>query len=154
MILWIVLAVIVAALAYVRLAPSDPARWNVDPLSVEAPEGNGWLVRPEGGNAAGEVFACAPEVLLEELDRIAMNSARTRRLAGSVAEGQITYVSRSRVFGFPDYTTVSSLATAGGSTPVLFGRQRFGMRDLGVNEARVKEWLAALGASTKCPKPS
>ena len=128
----------------VRLAPTDPADWHVDPLSAPRPDGNGWLVRPEGGNAAAEPVDLTPEALLARLDAIAMDWPRTERLAGSVAEGRITYVTRSRLWGFPDYTTVTALPSGAGAVPVLFARQRFGRGDWGVNRARVEAWLAAL----------
>lgn len=151
---WSVLAVVVVIVAgafYVRVAPSDPARWNVDPLSVTAPDGNGWLLRPDGGNMAGDIHACPPELLLTALDRIATETPRTRRLAGSMAEGQITYVTRSRIVGFPDYTTVAAIATDGGAAPVIYARQRFGQEDLGVNRARVEAWVDALRVAPECP---
>ena len=47
---------------------------------------------------------------------------------------------RSRVFGFPDYTTVQQ----DGDTLRIYGRLRFGRRDFDVNRTRVDGWLAAL----------
>ena len=52
----------------------------------------------------------------------------------------ITYVTRSRVFGFPDYTTVRQA----GDTLEIHGRLRFGESDMGVNAARVDGWLERL----------
>jgi len=49
----------------------------------------------------------------------------------------ITYVTRSRVFGFPDYTTVRQA----GPQLEIYGRLRFGRSDLGVNAARIDGWL-------------
>ena len=46
--------------------------------------------------------------------------------------------------GFPDFTTVSMVASLDGAQPVLFARQRFGEGDQGVNRARVEGWLAQL----------
>jgi uncharacterized protein (DUF1499 family) len=81
---------------------------------------------------------------LAAVDRVAMAEPRTVRLAGSPDEGRITYVSRSRVFGFPDYTTVSAIADEGGTRLVIHARLRFGQSDMGANAARVGRWLAAL----------
>ena len=49
----------------------------------------------------------------------------------------ITYITRSRVFGFPDYTTVRQA----GPQLELYGRLRFGGSDLGANAARLDHWL-------------
>jgi uncharacterized protein (DUF1499 family) len=104
-------------------------------------------VRPEGGNAAPPAFAATPEEVLAALDAIARATPRTRVLAGSVAEGKITYVTRSAFWGFPDYTTVLAVPVEGGAAPVIWARQRYGRGDLGVNRARVERWLAALAAA-------
>lgn len=145
-----VLAVLGAGLMlYIRLAPSDPARWHVDPFEAPRPEGNGWLVRPEGGNAAPGAVAGSPQEVLARLDAIARAWPRTRVLAGSVAAGRITYVTRSRLMGFPDYTSVAARPGPGGTALAIYARQRFGARDLGVNRARVEAWLAALGRGSR-----
>lgn len=130
-IFWIVLALAVAGIAYVRLAPSDPARWH-RPVEqrADATRGNG-AVRVEIGDSA----------TLDRLDAAMRDLPRTEVLAGSVAEERITYVTRSRVFGFPDYTTIE---LADGELRA-FGRARFGLSDLGVNAARLDRVFAAAG---------
>ena len=85
--------------------------------------------------------ALGPEGLAR-LDAIIRATPRTKVLAGAVAEGMITYVSRTRWMGFPDYTTVQR----DGDVLKIYGRLRFGRSDLGVNKARVEGWLAALEA--------
>jgi uncharacterized protein (DUF1499 family) len=77
---------------------------------------------------------------LATLDRIIRDTPRTRWLAGSVQEGMVTYVTRSRVMGFPDYTTVRQA----GDMVEIYGRLRFGKSDLGVNAARIDRWLRRL----------
>ena len=130
MVVWLVVAAVVGLGLFVRLAPSDPARWHV-PVVAEAdrdlPKG---LIR---------VVQTGPDGLAR-LDQVARATPRTTVLAGSVDEGLITYVTRSRVFGFPDYTT----AQQDGDTLRIFGRLRFGRRDFDVNRTRVEGWLAAL----------
>ena len=139
----------VGVLAWIRLAPSDPARWHVDPLAVTTPVAVGHaLLRPEDGDGAAPVYALPPEDLLAAFDRVARAEPRVQVLAGSVASGRITYVVRSRLVGFPDYLTVRALpAPGGGATLAIFSRQRFGLKDMGVNRARVEAWLAALAAA-------
>lgn len=140
---YLVALVILLALGllYVRLAPSDPARWHGDPLTAQAATRGGWLVRPQGGNAVAEVFATRPATLLAAFDRVATTSPRTLRLAGGVNEGRITYVTRSKWMGFPDYTTVTAVPVPGGASLAVYARQRFGTDDLGVNRARIEDWL-------------
>lgn len=133
--LWIFLFLVVAVLAYIRLAPHDPARWHQAapqaPLGETVGEGS-YVWRADLGDQGSETFA--------RLDQIIRATPRTRRFAGSVAEGQATYITRSKVMGFPDYTTVT---LANGDLEV-FARLRFGKSDLGVNTRRVKGWLAQL----------
>lgn len=138
-----VLALVVAGGAYVRLAPSDPAVWHVDPRGGQAGPG-----AATAGVETPLIYAAEPEALLARLDRIALETPRTQRLAGSVAEGRITYVTRSALIGFPDYTTVAVAALPdGGAQVFMFARLRFGQSDLGVNAARLQAWRAALGPS-------
>ena len=130
MALWLILAVAIAIVGYVRLAPSDPARWHRMPeFAADADLGNGVMRRTEAGPDG-----------LARLAALIEASPRTRHLAGSVAEGMVTYVTRSAVIGFPDYTTIRQ----DGAALEIFGRARFGRSDLGVNRARVKGWIDAL----------
>lgn len=131
-VLWVLLALVVAVMGYIRLAPSDPARWH------RAPQVSGDTDLPHGVKRR---VAAGPEGLAR-LDSIIRATPRTKVLAGSVAEGMITYVSRTRWMGFPDYTTVQR----DGDVLKIYGRLRFGRSDLGVNKARVEGWLAALEA--------
>lgn len=133
MTIWIVAALAIAAAAYVRLAPGDPAIWHQPPPASADPAMRNGVVRTIAAGADG----------LERLDRIMTQTPRTRVLAGSVAAGMITYVTRSRLFGFPDYTTV---ARQDDDALRIFARARFGRSDLGVNGRRVDAWLVALQA--------
>lgn len=130
MLIWIVLLLVVIALGYIRLAPSDPAVWH------RAPEVRGNVDLAGGVTRQVEV---GPDGLAR-LDRIIRATPRTRVLAGTVPEGMVTYITRSLVFGFPDYTTVQQA----GNALEIFARLRFGRSDLGVNRARVDQWLQAL----------
>ena len=140
----VLLGLLLAAAAWVRLAPSDAERWHTDPLTAEPPGGNGWLVRPAGGDGEAPVEAIPPAELLRRLDAVALAEPRTRRIAGGPQEGRTTYRTRSRIWGFPDYTTVAAVAEGQGARPVLLGRAHFGRSDLGVNRARIERWLAAV----------
>jgi hypothetical protein len=152
--MWAVLAALVAFAAYVRLAPSDSTRWHIDPLA--GLPGGGALQMSRLGSppeivttlnsAAAMVEAQGPDwSSLARLDEIALATPRTTRLAGSPEEGRITWVTRSALWGFPDYTTAQAIthdvATSG---VTIFARSRFGRSDLGVNAARLKAWLSQL----------
>jgi len=140
---FLLLALAAAGLAfYVRLAPSDPSRWHVDPLEASDPGAGGVKLAPPDA----PVFAAPPEAVMEALDAVAMATPRVTRLAGSVAEGHVTYVARSRLWGFPDYVSVKVLPEpeTAGATVAILSRQRFGDYDHGVNRARVEAWLGAL----------
>ena len=129
--------VFLGVLAFIRLAPSDPAIWHVD------------LAAPGFDPAVGQVFCITPDNrygpladgALARLDAIALATPRTERLAGSVDAGRITWVTRSALMGYPDYTTAQLMPGPG---LCVFGRQRFGQRDLGVNAARIGRWIQEL----------
>lgn len=142
---------IAGGMAFIRLAPSDPARWHVMP---EAPGGGGWTFLPPGADAvtpetggaraALTILGHSPEEVLARLDAIAMETPRTLRLAGAPGEGMITWVTRSALFGFPDYTTAAARAEGPATVLTLHARLRFGRGDLGVNAARLRDWIARL----------
>ena len=130
---WVILiAAVVAGLAFVRLAPSDPARWNVPIGSAENTDGEGWSAR---------VIPSKPGVL-SDLHQAMLALPRTELLAGGVGEGRLTYITRSKLIGFPDYTTIEQA----GDQIKLYARLRFGKSDLGVNAKRLDGLLSRVGA--------
>ena len=149
----LLLALILAGgLAYLRLAPSAPARWHVLPPDAGTPEGS--VIAPPGtdpvqdspGGARASLTLpdVSPDAALARLDAIALSTPRTTRLAGRPEEGMITWITRSAVFGFPDYTTAHAVRTGSGVDLILHARQRFGQKDLGVNAARLRDWITRL----------
>lgn len=143
---WIVLVIVVVVVAFaawVRLAPTDPAAWHVDPAAAEPGPGR-FVVKPEGGDTDGPLLEMPPQEALAALDAIARATRRTRVIAGSVEEGRITYLTRSALWGFPDFTTAEAVPAEGGARLVIFARLRFGQDDMGVNAARVRDWLEQL----------
>jgi len=66
----------------------------------------------------------------------------TSLIAGSVAEGRLTYITRSKLIGFPDFTTIEQ----GGDQIKLYARLRFGRKDMGVNGKRLDGVLARVKA--------
>ena len=127
----ILLAALTFAL-WVRLAPSDPARWHVSAGDAGNRDFAGAVIRPVAAGPGD----------MARLDRIIRVTPRTTLLAGSPEEGMVTYITRSRIWGFPDYTTIE--ARNGAIT--IHGRLRFGSSDMGVNRARITGWAEALAS--------
>ena len=130
MIFWTGVLIIVGLLAYIRLAPSDPDRWH-QPVTADQDKNM--------KTGAIRVIDAGPGALAQ-VDAAARELDRTEVLAGSVADGRVTYVTRSRLMGFPDYTTVEQ----DGNTLKMYARLRFGKSDLGVNAARLRQLAAAV----------
>lgn len=137
------LGLVVGFGVFVRLAPSDPARWH------QTFEGKPPATYPAAGAFQVVREVEDPAAVLAQLDAIIMATPRTTRLAGAVEDGMITYVTRSKLWGFPDYTTVyagpdETLPDLSGPVLKIEGRLRFGGSDLGVNRARIEGWLSQL----------
>jgi uncharacterized protein (DUF1499 family) len=114
---------------------------------------NQFLVLPPGyiakakAYAASPVFATTPEQVLDAVKRVALAEPRTELVAEDRAARQLSIVQRSKTFRFPDYVTVEAVPLAAGQTALaIYSRAKYGIRDFGVNRARVERWLAALKA--------
>jgi uncharacterized protein (DUF1499 family) len=152
---WLLLGVLLlaaAAMIYVRVAPLDPDSWHVDPVTAPTPQTpNSFRVLAPGATPGPEemvspVYAVSPTELMQAFDRMALAQPRTQRLAGT-PDGQsyVTYVQRTPLVAYPDYVSVRAVpAGDGGSALVILSRSRFGKSDLGVNKARMAQWLEAL----------
>lgn len=135
-----ILVVMAGFAAFVRLAPSDPQRWNVDPSQSRTWEqDHGWKQVITLKNGAVLRLRHGDD-LLARLDAIALATPHTTRLAGTPEQGRITWVTRSPFWGFPDYTTAQNNPDG----VYIHARLRFGESDLGVNAARLHDWLAKL----------
>ncbi len=130
MVFWLIVLVVIGGLAWIRLGPSDPAVWHVDPKVTADQDLAGGVRRRISGGAD----------TVQALHRVILETPRTEVLAGAPDEGRITYVTRSLWMGFPDYTTVQ----LEGDSVEIYARQRFGQSDQGVNRARVTGWLDQL----------
>lgn len=146
MLTWIILALIVAMVLWVRVAPSDPNQWHVDPETVEkGVRPNQFLMR-DGQDADSLVFDMPAADLGAKFNDMALSQPKVSVLAGSAADGHVTYVQRTNLMAYPDYISVKITPTEGGKSRLtIYSRSRFGRSDLGVNKARVKAWTAALG---------
>ncbi|SFR10710.1 DUF1499 domain-containing protein [Poseidonocella sedimentorum] len=125
------IAVIGVVAALVRLSPSEPARWHAGAEFGPDADMAGGVTRNIAGGE--ETFA--------RLIAIIEATPRTERLAGSAEGARVTFLTRSRLWGFPDYTTIARVAP---DRIAILARLRFGSSDMGVNRKRVEGWLAAL----------
>ncbi|MBS1304150.1 DUF1499 domain-containing protein [Loktanella sp. SALINAS62] len=137
-----VLALLIAVavvIVYVRLSPTDMARYHLPPAATE-PGDSGTA---NSFTAARQITTSAPGVL-QAVMTLADRQPRNTLVAGSVDENLLTFETRSRLMGYPDYTTVTVVDD---DSPLLIvqGRSRFGKSDMGVNWARVQNWLTQLG---------
>jgi uncharacterized protein (DUF1499 family) len=133
-----------AVMAWIRLAPTDPARWHEDPRLVARPSSpNFHLIRMVGGDEMPRVFQMTPEALAARVDAVARADG-AELIAGSLASGHMTYLSRTPLMGFPDYSSILIEPAGEGAMLLAFARSRFGRSDLGVNRARITRWIAAL----------
>jgi hypothetical protein len=122
-----ILGAMVCFALYVRFAPSDLARWHR-------------VVADLSPNPAGSFRASQQGVDFDDLHAQILQTPRTKVLAGDIAGRHVTYVTRTAIWGFPDYITVEQV----GSEITLVGRLRFGRSDFGVNKKRIQTWLAAV----------
>mgnify|MGYP000315441546 CR=1 FL=1 len=141
----VLLILIVGLTVYVRLAPTDPQSWQQQGY----PSGLGERVSSRGYIWREAVSEDGKKQLMA-LQQIITDTPRTKRVAGSIEEKQITFVTRSLVMGFPDYTTIGVydglIEDADQRYLEINGRLRFGTLDFGVNAKRIKGWLAEFKA--------
>jgi len=112
---------------------------------------NDSLAAPEGAAIRAVPDMTAPDfpvdaaALADAVRAVALSEPRTELLREDGEAGQIEFRQRSRVFGFPDLVTVQAVPRGEGrSSLFVWSRARYGIRDFGVNRARVRRWLAAL----------
>lgn len=130
---WTILVLaVVALLAYIRLAPTDATRWHKPIGNAETTDGEGWSARVVP-NTSG---------LLSDLHQGMLALPRTELVAGSVGDGRLTYITRSKLMGYPDYTTIEQDE----GQIKLYARLRFGKSDLGVNGKRLDGLLKRVRA--------
>lgn len=135
----IILILGAAGFFWIRLAPIDRDQWHVDPAETDDPEKSG--TRLIGRQAPR--YPADPDTVLAAFSDIALAEPRTRVLEGDADEGMITFVSRSRVFGFADFITVKAVSEGAVTKLSVASRARLGPKayDWGVNTARLDRWL-------------
>ena len=140
LLLLLVVAAVLTGL-YMRIIGHDPARWHVDPATVQlSGKPNDHLI----AGADAVTLDAPPQRVAAALHEIALAEPGTRLIAGSPGEAWMTYVVTSRLMGFPDYVSVRVEPQGGGSRLSAYSRARIGYSDMGVNRARLERWIAAL----------
>ncbi|WP_340301854.1 DUF1499 domain-containing protein [Roseobacter sp. HKCCD7870] len=135
--------VIFAAVAC-RVMPMDAMRYHIRPALAVPPSTPNFALMVE--DEALVLPRNLPDVAADVALKAASDGAVL--LAGRPEDGFVTYVYRSRLMGFPDALSLTLDPTDEGGTRVqIFSRSRFGYSDLGVNAARVADWVAALQAA-------
>lgn len=151
MLRWFLIIIVVAVaglMAYIRLAPADLD--SIHQPSYPADIGD----RDDAGSFQATRQITTPGAdILQAIDVVILRTPRTKRIAGDVEDGILTYETRSLIMGFPDYTTVWIDSTIAGEGPHvnIRGQLRFGQSDMGVNKARIQGWLAELGPLIVAP---
>ena len=139
----LVVAVIGAAIWF-RSVAMPAETWHVAPAAVTPPATPNYELRV--GDRA-PVFDVTPDVMAARLDAIA-TAEGAAMIGGSLAEGHMTYVARSRLMGYPDAISIRLVPVGQGTRVEIFSRSRFGYSDLGVNAARVERWISTARAQT------
>lgn len=114
---------------------------------------NQFLVCPPGYCAAkahmtSPVFAGSADDLKQRWLAMLKRQPRVEMGAADAAGMQYDFIQRSDLVRYPDSITVRFIPLDGGkATLAIYSRSHYGRSDFGVNEARVRAWLAALAGS-------
>jgi uncharacterized protein (DUF1499 family) len=118
---------------------------------------NQYLVCPAGecagqAHAASPVYAVPAARLKAAWTAVVMRQPRVRVIGDEAGTGEMAVVQRSKLMRFPDTVTVAFVPLADDrSTLYIYSRSTYGHSDLGVNEKRIKAWLAELSAELGVP---
>ncbi|NKX44852.1 DUF1499 domain-containing protein [Roseicyclus persicicus] len=137
-------AATIGAAIWFRTVSMPAETWHVDPAAVTPP------ATPNFDLRVGErapVFDATPDVMAARLDAIAAVEGAAL-IGGSLAEGHMTYIVRSRLMGYPDAVSIRLVPVGQGTRVEIFSRSRFGHSDIGVNAARVERWISTARAQT------
>lgn len=134
-----ILGFLALAIVAARFIPADTEPFHEDPAEPETRRSEVRLIGREAPR-----FPVDAETVLTTLSKIATSDWSVGVVEGSVDEGMITFVARSRVFGFRDFITVKATDESGGSKLSVFARPRFDVYDWGVNKKRLDRWLGEL----------
>ena len=111
------------------------------------------IVAPPNFTPARAQLAKVYDVSVDDLEKIADTVIKRQPRVTEVGVDALThrreYVQRSLIFRFPDTVTFQFIPVEGSptkSTLASHSRSIYGASDLGVNKARLNDWLAAIDA--------
>jgi len=110
------------------------------------------LMAPPGATRAtphldAPVFAVSPDRLRDAFLSVIAAEPRARVLKKNADGLTFTAVQQTPLMAYPDFVSVEIRPAAdGGSTVLIYSRSVFGIRDFGVNRARVEDWVAKVRA--------
>jgi len=130
---------------------------RIDFVTLKRPRTpNTFLMAPEGYCKEAKIDQVAPVYsvkaakLRQEFLSVVLAKPRVTHSFADEAGLYDDFVSRSRVFRFPDLVSVRFLDLKGGqSTLALYSRSVYGRSDLGVNRARSLAWLGKVNGVIK-----
>jgi len=113
---------------------------------------NQFLMLPAGFTAEADahqtspVLAASPTMACEKLVAIIEQEPRIEWREKDLDGQRLELIQRSKTFGFPDRISIAVFA---GGTPetaalAVYSRAKVGIRDFGVNKARITRWVSAL----------
>lgn len=125
----------------------------VDFASLQrAPTPNQYLLCPAGmctteTDGVAPIFDLPAPELQGAWEQMIAEEPRVQEAGRDLAFMQVDYVQRSRLLRFPDLITVRFVPVDDThATLAIYSRSIYGQGDMGVNRARVEEWLAKLKA--------
>lgn len=137
----VLVLLVLSGLAFIRFAPADPSVWHVVPE-----DGADGLTRMPNGATWRADLAVPAQTVFDALMVVATATPRTKVLVAEPDQGRATFVTRSKLIGYPDYASVQVTATDEGARVAIFSRPRFGSNDWGVNGDKLAAWGDALTA--------
>ena len=130
-------------LAYIRFSKVDQSILHRDPDGISnINSNNSFLLNYD--NKGTQNFDIGINILFDNLNNIIIND-NCEKVFGNINSSLITYVCRSKVFGFPDYISISFKKLENNKSSMsIFSISRFGRHDFGKNKQRIQKWLIKL----------
>ena len=104
-------------------------------------------------NLVLEPHPAGPARLLAILDEWTASEPRVERVDDGSDPLHRRYVARSAFFKFPDTISIDAVPSEGGTAFRFSSRSQIGVDDMGVNRARVRNWLARTGVAVPVVSP-
>lgn len=157
--LLVLAGIAIAAIALIWEGGTLENLWKIKDVPIvdfaslrRAPTPNQYLLCPPGmcaaeTDGAAPIFDLPAAQLQGKWELMIAEEPRVQEARRDLTLMQVTYVQRSRLLRFPDLITVRFVPVDDThATLAIYSRSIYGQGDMGVNRARVEEWLAKLKA--------